>query len=98
MIRALVILAALLAAGAGLQSWRLSRAQAGLDAAQAQLTAAEERIAAYAEAARIRARQDAELARLREEASAIDHTLSTTEGGDEELGSYLGAAARILWP
>ncbi|RWR31384.1 hypothetical protein D2T29_10080 [Sinirhodobacter populi] len=91
MIRLLVIGTVVALLAAGVQSWRVTRLSE-------QLTAAQSQLGAYAEAAAIRARQDAEQARLRDAAVALDEDLSHMEGGDAPLDTYLSDAARKLWP
>lgn len=91
MIRALLFFGAIATAFALLQSWRLSQAETRLDAAEA-------KVAAYTEAAQIRAKQDADLAQLRRTAAEVDTYLSTAGGGDVPLSDYLSDAARKLWP
>ncbi len=92
MTRLLVIAALLAAIAAGLQTWRLSRAEDRASAAEAKVTA-------YAEAAQIRALQDADLARLRKQAADLDDYLSTSTkgGGDAGLSPFLSDAAGQLW-
>lgn len=91
---AAIVLLAIALAGAGvalLQSWRLSgwmtRAQT-----------AEQRLTAWAEAARIRAEHDRRMIRLQQEAALLDHQLAKEEGGDVPLSDYLRDAAGRLWP
>lgn len=91
MTRLLLIGTAVTLLAAGVQSWRVSRLSDRLTAAQSQL-------GAYVEAAAIRARQDAEQARLRDAAAALDEDLAHMEGGDAPLDAYLSDAARKLWP
>lgn len=79
-----------LAAGLGWQSWHLT-------AWRARAEAAESRLVAWAEAARIRADHDRRLARLHDEAVALDHILANREGGDAPLSDYLRDAAGRLW-
>jgi hypothetical protein len=89
---AALILPALLVAAIGaalLQSWRLDRATAALDAA-------ERAVAAYQEAARISARVGADLAAQRDAATKLDHDLNTG-GTDAPLSDYLRDAAGRLW-
>lgn len=85
----LLMLCAALALALG-QSWRLSiwreRAQA-----------AEARVSAYAEAARIRSRHDRQMAGLAAAAAALDDDLDRMEGGDAPLSDFLRAAAGRLW-
>lgn len=90
MIRVLVAATLAAIAFAGLQSWRL-------DMAQDRAARAEAEVAAYAEAARMRADQDRRQAQLRREAAAIDYDLQTMEGSDGTLSDYLRAAAGRLW-
>lgn len=78
----------------GWGAWQRGRAVAALERA----VAAEALVAGYAEAARMRAVQDARLARLREDAAALDRDLQTQEGADAPLSGYLGDAAGRLWP
>ena len=91
MTRILAVLVLVALTLAGVQSWRLSRASAALTASQA-------KVSAYAEAAQIRKQQDADLDRLRSDATALDADLSTAKGGDNALSPYLADAARKLWP
>lgn len=90
--RALILacVIAVLAASAGLQTWRLNQWR---DAAQA----AEAKNRAWAEAARIRKEADRRLEQIRRDAASIDHDLNTMEGGDAPLDPYLRDAARRLW-
>lgn len=85
---------ALLAAITGWGLWQRSRAVTALERA----VDAEAQVAGYAEAARMRATQDALLAAQRAEAAALDHDLAGMEGADAPLSDYLGAAAGRLWP
>ncbi|WP_112312482.1 hypothetical protein [Pseudogemmobacter bohemicus] len=91
MIRILAAVALLAALAAGVQSWRL-------DLARDRAEAAEAKVSAYAEAARMRADQDRRQEALRREAVALDQELSTMEGADGALSDYLRDAARRLWP
>lgn len=74
--------------------WQHQRARA----ATARAETVEALVAGYAEAARMRARQDAELARQRDDAAALDRDLATGEGADAPLSDYLGRADERLWP
>lgn len=74
--------------------WQQGRADAALERAEA----AESLVVGYREAAQMRAAQDANLARLRDDAAAIDHDLNTMEGGDAPLSGYLSDTAGKLWP
>lgn len=72
--------------------------QGRADAALERAEAAESLVVGYREAAQMRAAQDANLARLRDDAAAIDHDLNTMEGGDAPLSGYLSDTAGKLWP
>lgn len=87
------LLAALLAIG-GWGAWQRHRAVA----AEARAKSAESLVAGYAEAAKMRAVQDAHLAQMRDEAAALDRDLQSMEGADAPLSGYLDAAAGRLWP
>lgn len=87
------LLAALLAVG-GWGWWQHRRAVA----LEARADAAEALVQGYAEAAKMRAVQDAQQAALRADAAALDRDLETMEGGDAPLSDYLSGAAGKLWP
>lgn len=92
MIARVALIAALVLGGWGW--WQQRRAEAAL----ARAAAAETLVLGYREAAQMRAVQDAHQARLRSEATALDHDLNTMEGGDAPLSGYLSGAAGKLWP
>lgn len=72
------------------QGWRLAQWRERARAAEA-------RVAAYAEAARIRSQQDRRQADLAAAARALDADLDRLEGGDAPLSDYLRSAAGRLW-
>ena len=92
MITRIALVAALILGGWGL--WQQRRAVAAMSRAEA----AESLVSGYKEAAQMRAVQDAHQARLRSDATALDHDLNTMEGGDAPLSDYLSGAAGKLWP
>lgn len=95
MTRALLPAAMALALALGGWGWWQHQ---GAQAATARAKAAEALVAGYAEAARMRAAQDADLARQRDDAAALDRDLAIGEGADAVLSDYLGRAAERLWP
>ena len=91
MTRALLILAAICAALAAGQTWRVARLTERAEAAEA-------RASGYAEAIRLRREQDQRLATLRAETETMDQDLAAREGTDAPLSDYLADAAGRLWP